>query len=713
MIFRGDISKFVIRLKKIPEAFLNMGYMDRIRSLAPWFILGVGGIFILFMVVSDMNLSQVMNDRSNIGEINGEKVKVQEFEQFYQNYLTRLKQSGQQPDLTNDQQIREQAWEQFVQLKILENAYKKYNITVAEDEIRNIVLGENPPEYLKSSFMDSNGVFNRAAYEQALKDPRNKENLIMVESQIKEQLMFQKLQALVSAGVVVTDAEIRRKFRDQDVKISADYALIDLNVYPDSTVKPTDEELKDFYNKNSYLYKQDANRKLKFVAIPVKPSEKDSQAVFTILKNILTRIKTDTVSTFQSFVEAQSESPYSKDTVAVNMLPAGLRAYKGEIKAGDVLGPVSGEGEMGLYKISSVVDGKDVFARASHILLPKSSDDKADLEAATKLYEELKKGKNFEQTAKEVSKDPGSAANGGDLGWFGKGAMVKPFEDACFNGPVGEIQPPVKTDYGYHIIRVSERSSKKYVIEKITKKLSYSPATLSLVRRDAEDLLALASKLGLDSAAKSKNLVAQETTPFPSDVAAVPGLGYSRNLVALAFKDGLNDFLPVTLVGGQMVVAQVSEVNTAGVKKFESVKQEVTTATIREKKFAIALAELNAVKGKIGNDLSKAPSISKNIRFGTADSFTVAGNIPGLGVDYGFSFASSKAPLNTVTGPVKGLRGYYLINVKMRQNFNEQNFLAQRNALRDQILGERRQMAFQQWMEIMKKEANIKFYPQN
>ncbi len=168
------------------------------------------------------------------------------------------------------------------------------------------------------------------------------------------------------------------------------------------------------------------------------------------------------------------------------------------------MGPVAGEGEFGIYKISSVVEGTDPFARAAHILLPKTENDKADLDAATKLYEELKGGRNFEATAKELSKDPGSAARGGDLGWFGKGAMVKPFEDACFNGPVGQIQAPVKTDYGYHIIKVLDRSSKKLVVEKIVKKLNYSPESMTLVRRDAEDLLKLAKSEGLEKAAKSK-----------------------------------------------------------------------------------------------------------------------------------------------------------------------------------------------------------------
>lgn len=713
MILMVNNTKFVIRLKKIPEAILNMGNMERIRSLAPWFILTVGGIFILFMVVSDMNFSNLMNDRGNIGEINGDKVTVQEFETYYQNYLQQLKQSGQEPDMTNESMFREQAWERFVQGKIVEAAYKKYGITVSDDEVRNVILGDNPPEYLKSQFMDSSGVFKRAEYEAAIKDPRNKQNIVMVENAVRQQILGEKLQAIVGAGVVVTDADIRRKFIDQELKLSAEYALLDLNVYPDSTIKPSEEELKDYYSKNSYLYKQDASRKLKFVTLKIVPSAKDSNAVMTLLNNVVKRIKADTLNTFQSFVESQSESPYSKDTLTVNMVPAGLMANIANVKGGEVIGPIAGEGEFGIYKISAVVEGTEPFARAAHILLPKTENEKADLDAATKLYEELKNGKNFEAAAKEFSKDPGSAARGGDLGWFGKGAMVKPFEDACFNGPVGEIQAPVKTDYGYHIIKVLDRSSKKLVVEKIVKKLNHSPETMTIVRRDAEDLLKLAKSDGLEKAAKSKNLEVQESTPFTEEVAAVPGLGYSRNLVAFAFKEGLNDFSPVSSVGDQFVVAQITEVNEAGIKKIDAVKEDVTGGVIRQKKYAMALEVMNGVKGKVGNDLAKAPSLDKNIRFGTADSFSVGGNIPSLGVDYAFSYAATKAELNKVTGPVKGMRGYYLMNVKMRQNFDEQKYLAQRNTIRDQILGERRQAAFQQWMETMKKEAKVKYFPQN
>ena len=89
---------------------------------------------------------------------------------------------------------------------------------------------------------------------------------------------------------------------------------------------------------------------------------------------------------------------------------------------------------------------------ASHILV--DSEDKAKA-----LLADIEGGKPFAEVAKANSSD-GSAANGGDLGWFGKGAMVKPFEDAVFAAPVGKVVGPVKTDFGWHLILVTETRNK-------------------------------------------------------------------------------------------------------------------------------------------------------------------------------------------------------------------------------------------------------------
>ncbi|AEH49047.1 peptidylprolyl isomerase [Parageobacillus thermoglucosidasius] len=92
--------------------------------------------------------------------------------------------------------------------------------------------------------------------------------------------------------------------------------------------------------------------------------------------------------------------------------------------------------------------------RASHILVK-------DEKTAKEIKAKLDKGEDFAKLAKQYSQDPGSASNGGDLGWFGQGKMVKEFEDAAYKLKVGEISDPVKTEYGYHIIKVTDKEEKK------------------------------------------------------------------------------------------------------------------------------------------------------------------------------------------------------------------------------------------------------------
>jgi peptidyl-prolyl cis-trans isomerase C len=84
--------------------------------------------------------------------------------------------------------------------------------------------------------------------------------------------------------------------------------------------------------------------------------------------------------------------------------------------------------------------------KCSHILVKKQSE-------AIEILEKIKKGENFSSLAKQFSLDKGSGKRGGDLGFFSKGMMVKPFEDTAFKLQVGEISEPVKTEFGYHVIK--------------------------------------------------------------------------------------------------------------------------------------------------------------------------------------------------------------------------------------------------------------------
>lgn len=143
--------------------------------------------------------------------------------------------------------------------------------------------------------------------------------------------------------------------------------------------------------------------------------------------------KTQYGAQFESVVEMQGEDVV-KQMVKVNLLRK--KAAEDEVKVTD-------------EDLKAYYDTLEGQVRASHILV-------ADEATAKDVKKKLAAGEKFEDLAKEYSTDPGSGQKGGDLGWFGKDAMVKEFEDAAFKLKEGEVSEPVKSEFGYHIIKVTE-----------------------------------------------------------------------------------------------------------------------------------------------------------------------------------------------------------------------------------------------------------------
>ena len=421
-----------------------MAMMAKMRSLAPAFILTVGGLFVLFMVISDSNVLEALGGggRTNkIGTVNGESITYQEFQNAVDQQIeSQKKQTGTDLDENQLEQLRNQVWDAVVTQKIIAGLIKKYGITVSDQEVRDIILGENPPEFLKKNFIDSLGNFNRQLYEDALFDSRNKDALVQAEELVRQSRLTQKLQSMILASVTVGEDEVKRRYIEQNTNIEADFALVDQSLVSDNDIKVTDEDLKTYYDENLNKYKVPPQRKLKFVLFKNVPSSEDSQIVFKNLENVKRTISEGDTLGFEQLVKIYSETPFSRDTVSVQSLTPEVVSAFDKSSAGSVLGPFATAQGYVLYNYLGTVKSNEVFVRASHILINQFGSDEKNLEEANKIYARLVAGENFAALAKEFSKDPGSAAKGGDLGYFGKGMMVKEFEEACFSGKVGEVQ---------------------------------------------------------------------------------------------------------------------------------------------------------------------------------------------------------------------------------------------------------------------------------
>ncbi len=684
-----------------------MAMMAKMRSLAPAFIVTVGIIFVLFMILSDSSVMEIFGFRTNnIGSINGVNITYQQFMKDMENIREQQKQQTGK-DVDENSQFRDQVWNDIVTRTLLDQQIKKLGITVSDNEIRSVILGKNPPEFLKKYFIDSTGKFDRQRYISAMYNPQNSQPLLQAESIVKQNLLNQKLQSILLASITVSKAQIRRQFIDQNTKMNDQYVLVGINEFPNASIKISDTDLQDYYNAHLSDYEIKAKRKVKYVLFPTVPSAADSQNVKLTLEDIADQMGQDTV-TFKKLVNLYSSKPYSRDTLSINSFSGNVADSILNAKPGSVIGPIVSGQDYILYHYIGSVPSKDTFVKASHILINQYGNDEKNLEEAMKIYKELKDGgASFAEMAKKYSKDPGSAMRGGNLGWFGKGQMVPAFEKAAFSGRIGEIQKPVKTNYGYHIIKVTGRTDKKFIVEELVNPIKASSATKDQLLSNAKDFSYIAKKDGFEKEAKLMSYTARESEAFTKDTYYIPGVGVSNNLIKWAFDNSLNDISdPITSSSGYLV-AMVSGVTDEGVKPFSEVKNSLKPLVLREKKFEAAFKKASEIKNKIGQDLSKAVSVDQRAVVKETGEFSANGSIPGIGSDFSFVEHSLKEPLNKVSVPFRGKNGYYLIKVLSRTPFDTTAFKVQQNTLRANLLRQQENSFFSEWIASLKKNADI------
>ncbi len=695
-----------------------MGMMARMRNLAPWFIVSVGGIFVLFMVFSDSNITRIFTKPSqNVGYINGEPITYQEFTKIVENARSnQVKQTGKDIEESQMDAFRDQVWNALVLQKLIEGKIKEYGITVTDEEIKDALLGPNPPAMIKRYFIDSLGNFDRQRYLQALENPKNREAVIQTEDLVRQQKYQEKLEDIVNASVVVGEEEIKQKFIDDNIKMYADYVFVNQITIPDSEITITHDDLRKYYEEHLDVYKVDPQRQLKYVLFPTVASKEDSAAILKNLLDVVQKVHNDTAA-FKTYVQIYSDQPFSVDTVTINQIPEPVANEIIKAKNGDLIGPkLTFQGYV-LYKLDKKLRGKEEFVRASHILISNDKGDDVAKKEADKIYRQLLKGADFAKLAKEKSADKGSAIRGGDLGWFGKGQMVKPFEEAAFKGRVGKILKPVRTRYGYHIIKVTDRTKYKFVVEKIVNKIVPSGTTIDKIYNDASDFSYLAKKGDFEKEAKLMHYKISETSPFKKDAATIPGLGSNKALIHFAFASELGDVSDVYKVPAGYVVATVSKIIKAGFKPLEKVKMNVEYWVKRQKKIDKAYEIAKKIREKIGNgtDLMVAKQVYSKAIISKAQNFTHGKAIPGIGVEPKLTEYALTAELNKISDAIKGNRGGYILRVTDRTQFDSTSYSIQHNTIRDNLLQAKRAKMYSSWLEELKKNADIvderyKFY---
>ena len=358
----------------------------------------------------------------------------------------------------------------------------------------------------------------------------------------------------------------------------------------------------------------------------------------------------------------------------------------------------------------------------SWIKEPAKNDSVAVQKLATAIYERVKEGEEFATLANEYSVDPGNqGTKGGDLGWFGKGQMVKEFEKAAFTAKKGEIIEPVKSNFGYHIIYVRdkkvENGEEKVLASHILLKIEISSTTLSNLKRDATLFSYDAQDNGFSSAVSEHNLDIGNHKKMNEEGFSIKGLGGLRAGVRFAFNSKVGDVSDILENDQYFSVFTLDTIIAPGFKSYEEVQAQLKGTLKKTKVMAATLDEANKLLLTIsGKDMKLDDAIDEDSELDAVknESKQLVQGFTSIGRSNYVTGALLAAKPGEILGPLETGRGHAIIELKEISVFDSTEYEVQKESLRKTIFNQKQNQFFQAWLDDLKENAEIvdnrKFY---
>ena len=573
-----------------------MAIISTLRDKMGKFLVVVVGFSIAAFVLGDIlgPNSSIGNQNQNIvGEINGEEIDLVRFNSIFEqlSYNFSLN-NGRSPNTQEIIGIRDQAWEKLINDISYVDQYNELGIVVTDKESVDMVQGDNIHPMILEAFTDpSTGVFNIdnvIGYLQNLSNqPVNQQQAwFSFESNLKPMRLRTKYDNLLSLTTNVNSLQSKSEYFNSSNTRDLSYYFVPYYMVPDSLFTVSKSEMNNYLRKNSDDYKQEDSRALNFVYFPLESSGEDSAFYISEIDKITNSLKSGEIndSTF-ALLNSDGFNPYVRFNV--DQLPTELDNKE----IGYVSDIVYEDGGVLVYKLSDITDDEKFKARAKHILLRFNDQNKSEVRSeANRILSLLRNGSDFDETARTYSED-GSASAGGDLGWFTEEVMTKPFEDAVFSrSRKGLIPRIIESDFGFHIINVTQPKTKKtYVVTTIFKQLVPSDNTRNNIYRSAEmfKIEASQSSNNFEEIATEKGYTSQTVSELDKNSTVIDNLQEARNLVIWAYDDSryTDDISEVIELNNGYVVAHLDDIKDEGTKKLDDVENSVKKKLLDDKKF--------------------------------------------------------------------------------------------------------------------------------
>lgn len=552
-----------------------------------------------------------------------------------------------------------QAAEQLIQREAIVAEARRLGLHATDEDVRDEIQHGRYAEI----FFPNGSFIGQAAYEERLQQANL--TIPQFEDGLKQEILIEKLRALVAGSAIVTDTEVRDRFEKQNTKVKFDYAVLRKDDILKS-LHPTDAELKAYYDQHKQQYANSIpeKRKVSYVLVDTSKLQADAKV---------------------SQQELQTYYDQHRDEYRV---PEQVNVRHILIKT-----PLPGP------------DGK-VDQKGMDAARQKAQD----------VLKQLKAGGNFADLAKKYSEDTASAKDGGSLGWIQRGRTVPEFEKVAFSLPKGQTSDLVQSSYGFHIIQVEDKQDAhlktldevRAQIEPILKQQKANQAADA----EATTVLNQARTLGLDKAAANKGLTVVNTD-FVSRTDSLPGLGNSTQFMDAVFNEP--DKSPPDEVQLQQgyAIFNLQAIKPPATPSFEEIRSRVESEFKNDRSTTLLAQKTRelADRAKAEHDLKKAAKES-GATMKTSDFVLPDGQVPDLGSMGGPAAVAFTLKPGEISGPVDTSTDGAVLQILERQEPTEQDYTAKKDQIRDTLLQQKQGELFEMFVtslrEHMEKSGKIK-----
>ncbi|WP_281322825.1 peptidylprolyl isomerase [Flavobacterium aestivum] len=650
-----------------------MAVLSKIRQHSA-IMIGVIALALFSFIIQDLFTKGNFGKSSkDVGSINGKDISFEDFRIKVSN----VEKSGQGITST---EASKRVWDQEVTVALLSAEFDKLGLRVGEKHILDILkqdqnIGKNP------MFLNAAGMFDVVKFKEFFKsNPEQAQYLKDREKDAELNAKFQIYNTLIKSGIYTTESEGKFNYEMASNKVNFSYVAGLYSTIKDSDVKISDAEIVDYMKLTPKKFKSEETRDIEYVLIEDKASAADVNEIKSRINGLLSGSvvynqatgKNDTLAGFRSttnvvdFVNSNSDVPYDSSYVAKKDLPAVDADQLFNLAPGAVYGPyVYGK----YYCISKSLGKKaGVNAKASHILIsyegtqvPNKREKRTKAEAKAKaeaILAQVNANPDSFLMLAFTNSDDSSAQQGGDLGYFGQGQMVKPFNDFVFNNGIGKVGL-VETPFGFHIIKITDKQD-GIRLATVAQKIEASEATSDKVFTEATKFEMAVADGGKDfnQTAKEMKLTVAPAVSVKAMDENFGSLGNQRAIVRWAFekdsKDGSTKRFEVANLGH--VIAKVKSIDNSGLVPVAQVRPYVEPILKNKKKAEMLKAKMS---GSSLETIAKAVGSSvQQVADVTLENPVLAGGVGQEPKVVGNAFALAA---NKVSAPIEGVTGVYVV----------------------------------------------------